>query len=155
MPAMNTSLNIFISYAHEDEALKKELDKSLIMLKRSGKINVWNDRQIIAGQEWDASIKSELDNAHIILLLVSVDFNNSEYIWGKELATAMVRHEAGSARVIPVILRKCEWNEMPYAKLQALPTGAKPVTEFDDRDDAFTDIASGIRTVVDRMLGLK
>ena len=93
-----------------------------------------------------------MQQADIILLLISADFNNSEYIWKQELAAAMERHELGTARVVPVILRKCEWNEMPYAKLQALPNGARPVTEFADKDDAFTDIASGIRLLVDTML---
>ncbi|MFM9944656.1 MAG: toll/interleukin-1 receptor domain-containing protein [Bacteroidia bacterium] len=146
-------LNLFISYAHEDEELKKELDKHLIMLKRSGKIEAWNDRKIMAGEEWDSSIKNELANAHIILMLISVDFNNSDYIWNEELATAMKRHAEGAARVIPIIARKCEWNEMPYAKLQALPTGARPISDYEDLDEAFTDIASNIKLVVDQMLG--
>lgn len=145
-------VKLFISYSHEDEQLKNQLDKHLIMLKRSGKVEVWNDRQLIAGQEWDSEIKKEVLEADIILLLISADFNNSEYIWKEELATAMARHEQGMARVVPVILRKCEWNEMPYAKLQALPKGARPVTEFPDKDDAFTDIASGIRFLVDNMI---
>lgn len=148
----SSKINLFISYAHEDEALKNELDKHLIMLKRSGKIEVWNDHKIIAGQEWDEQIKTELEKANIILLLISADFNNSEYIWNKELASALKRHDKGTARVIPIILRKCEWQDMPYAKLQALPTGAKAVTEFSDKDEAFTDIASGIRLSVNDML---
>ncbi|MDQ3682171.1 MAG: toll/interleukin-1 receptor domain-containing protein [Bacteroidota bacterium] len=145
-------LNLFISYSHEDEDLKNMLDKHLIMLKRLDKIEVWNDRKLIPGQEWDNEIKNELANAHIILLLISADFNNSEYIWEKELLQAMKRHQEGTARVVPIILRKCEWQQMPYAKLQALPKGAKPVTEFIDRDDAFTNIASGVRILVDNML---
>jgi len=150
--SISNKLKLFISYSHEDEQLKNYLDKHLIMLKRSGKIEVWNDRQLVAGQEWDNGIKKEMQEADIILLLISADFNNSEYIWKQELAAAMERHEQGTARVVPVILRKCEWNEMPYAKLQALPKGARPVTEFADKDDAFTDIASGIRLLVDTML---
>jgi hypothetical protein len=147
-----SKLTIFLSYAHEDEAMKQELDKSLIMLKRSGKIAVWQDRQLLAGQEWDEGIRKELAAADIILLLVSVDFNNSQYIWDKELATAMERHARGDVRVIPVILRSCEWSEMPYATLQALPTGAVPVNKFADKDEAYTNIAKGIRAVVDYML---
>jgi hypothetical protein len=145
-------LRLFISYSHEDEPMKNELDKHLIMLKRSGKVEVWNDRRLMAGEEWDAGIKDEMHKADIILLLVSADFNNSEYIWKEELTHAMERHENGTARVVPVILRKCEWKDMPYAKLQALPKGAKPVTEFPDKDDAYTDIASGIRILVDSLL---
>jgi hypothetical protein len=145
-------LNLFISYSHEDEELKNALDKHLVMLKRLNKIDVWHDRKLIGGQVWDEEIKNELAKAHIVLLLISADFNNSEYIWEKELAVALERHQQGKARVIPVILRKCEWSEMPYAKLQALPKGARPVMDFPDKDDAFTNVAAGVRAVVDDML---
>ncbi len=149
---MPEKLNIFLSYAHEDEAMKVQLDKNLIMLKRSEKVNVWQDRKIMAGSEWDVSIAKELAEADIILLLISVDFNNSQYIWDKELKVALERHEKNEARVIPVILRTCEWDEMPYAKLQALPTGAQPITSFANTDEAYTDVARGIRMVVEYML---
>jgi hypothetical protein len=142
---------IFISYAHEDEDLKKELDKHLKVLKRSSKIQVWQDRELIAGQEWDQTIMSELNKANIILLLISVDFNASDFIWDKELASAMKRHEEGTAHVVPIILRKCDWDSLPYAKLQALPRNATPVTEYPNRDDAFTEIAIGIEKLVDHI----
>jgi len=145
-------LKIFMSYAHEDEAMKTELDKALIMLKRSNKIEVWQDRELIAGQEWDKTIKDEITGADIILLLISVDFNNSQYIWDNELAVAVQRHENGEARVIPVILRECEWKDMPYGKLQALPAGDLPVQKFARADEAYTGIAKGIRGVVDYLL---
>ncbi len=149
---MPKKLNIFLSYAHADEAMKTELDKNLIMLKKSEKVNVWQDRKIMAGTEWDAAIHKELAQADIILLLISVDFNNSQYIWDKELKVAMERHEKNEARVIPVILRTCDWSEMPYAKLQALPTGAVPVSSFIDKDVAYTNVAKEIRGVVDHIL---
>nr|MBA3675522.1 toll/interleukin-1 receptor domain-containing protein [Chitinophagaceae bacterium] len=68
-----SSAYIFISYAHEDEELKKELDKYLKVLKRSSKIQAWNDRELVAGQEWDQEIMSALNKANIILLLISID----------------------------------------------------------------------------------
>ena len=144
-----TGARIFISYAHEDEDMKKELDKYLKVLKRSSKVQVWNDRELLGGQEWDQTIMSELNKANIILLLISVDFNASDFIWDKELASAMKRHEEGTARVVPIILRKCEWSSMPYAKLQALPRNATPVTEYANRDEAYTEIVRGIEKLVD------
>jgi hypothetical protein len=149
MTNMPKQLHLFLSYAHEDEAMKNQLDKHLVMLKRSGKVQVWQDRQIMAGQEWDTVILNELQEADIILLLISVDFNNSQYIWDKELKIAIERHDAGTARVIPIVLRPCEWSEMPYGKLQALPTGAVPVSTFENPDLAYTEIAKQIRGVVD------
>jgi hypothetical protein len=147
----SSKVRIFVSYAHADEALKKELDKYLKVLRRSGKIAVWQDRELVAGDEWDATILRELALANVILLLVSVDFNASDFIWDKELAAAMQRHEAGTARVVPVILRPCQWSSLPYAKLQALPRNARPVTDHPDRDAVFTEIANEIERLVDRM----
>ena len=129
--------------------MKKELDKYLKMLKRSGKVETWNDRELIAGQDWNEGIMSELNKANVILLLISVDFNASDFIWEKELASAMKRHEEGAAHVVPIVLRKCEWSSLPYAKLQALPRNATPVTEYASRDEAFTEIAVGIEKLVD------
>ena len=145
------NVRIFISYAHEDEALKNELDKYLKVLRRSGKIAVWQDRQLLAGHEWNATILRELAQANLILLLVSVDFNASDFIWDKELAAAMQRHDDGTARVVPIILRPCQWSSLPYAKLQALPRNARPVTDHPDRDAAFTEIATEIERLVDQM----
>jgi len=86
---------------------------------------------------------SELNRANIILLLISVDFNASDFIWDNELALVMKRREEGTAYVIPIILRKCTGGSLPYAKLQALPRNATAVTEYPNRDDAFTEIAKG------------
>ena len=61
---------------------------------------------------------------------------------------AMERHEAGEARVIPVILRPCDWHTTLFGKLQALPNEGKAVTKWQNRDEAFTDVARGIREAV-------
>jgi TIR domain len=147
-----TSIRIFLSYSHEDESLKTELDNHLAPLKRNGKIETWNDRKLEAGQEWDPLIKAKIAEADIILLLVSPGFNASDYIWKYEIEEAMHRHEKGEAVVIPVFLKPCIFSEMPYAKIQGLPKDAKFVTKFNNQDDAFFEIASGIKRVVDRIL---
>lgn len=64
----------------------------------------------------------------------------------------MKRHEEVSAFVVPIILRNCKWTDMPYAKLQALSRNAQPVSEFADRDSAFTFIATEIERLVDYIL---
>ena len=64
-------LKVFLSYAHRDEPLKNELAIHLASLKRQGKIQPWQDREIEAGTEWDAEIKAQLAAADIILLLVT------------------------------------------------------------------------------------
>ena len=109
---------------------------------------VWSDKEIGASAEWGGEIKRELELADLILLLISVDFNASDFIWDNELARAMERHEAGTAKVLPVILRRCDWDSMPYAKLQAVPRHAKPV--HTSRVEKFAEPATK-RTVADFM----
>ena len=85
-----------------------------------------------------------------VIMLISVDFLASNYCWDVEMKRALERHDAGEARVIPIILRTIEdWSKTPFAKLQALPKDAKPVTKWPDKDTAFADVARGIRNVID------
>ena len=47
-----STIEVFYSYSHEDEALRDELNKHLALLKRQGVIRDWHDRRIAAGTEW-------------------------------------------------------------------------------------------------------
>ena len=144
-------LKVFISYSHKDEEIKNELDNHLVGLSRSELIDVWNDRQLIAGEEWDETIIEELKAADIIILLVSVNFLNSKYIWEKEVAIAMERHKAKTARVIPVIASSCDFGDMSFARIQGLPKNATPIDSFPaggERARVYTEIAKSIKDVV-------
>jgi hypothetical protein len=141
-------VRVFCSYSHDDEGLRDELDRHLGHLKRSGLVRHWHDRAILPGNEWKDEIEGALEAADLILLLVSSSFLASDYCFDKEMLRAMERHEQGEARVVPIILRPADWNSTPFGKLQALPKDAKPVTTWPNRDEAFLDVARGIRRVV-------
>ncbi|MFO1430072.1 MAG: TIR domain-containing protein [Candidatus Competibacteraceae bacterium] len=141
-------LDLFYCYARKDGAMLDQLKVFLKPLQREGLIKTWHDRDISPGTEWSPQIDKNLESARIILLLVSPDFMASDYIWDIELKRAMERHAAGSARVIPIILRETEWSNAPFSKLVPLPEGGKPVTFWGSYDEAFTDIVRGIRKVV-------
>ena len=148
---MVRAVNVFVSYSHEDEPLRVELGKHLSALRRSQAIAEWHDRKIEAGAEWAKEIDRNLESADVILLLISPAFIHSEYCSNVELVQAMARHEAGTACVIPIILRPADWENEPFAKLQAYPKNAKPVTTWDNRDEAFLDIVLRVRSAVNRI----
>ena len=147
----DTAVEVFYSYSHKDEKLKEYLEKHLAALKHQGMITGWHDRMVGAGEEWQGKIDDHLNSANIILLLVSADFMASSYCYGVEVMQAVKRHEAGAARVIPIILKPCDWEETPFAKLEALPKDGKPVTRWTNRDEAFKNIVSGIKAAVARI----
>jgi hypothetical protein len=148
--SISRPLNVFYSYSHQDEAFRVELEKHLSLMRRQGEIAGWHDRKIGAGTEWKKTIDQNLRNADIILLLVSADFLASDYCYDNEMKQAMKLHQEGSARVIPIILRDCDWSSAPFAKLQALPKNAKPLKAWTDPDEGYHDIVRGIREAAAR-----
>jgi internalin A len=140
-------IRLFVSYAHKDERFRLALEPHLKLLQRQGLIATWHDRLIKPGTEWADFIDANLEQAKIILLLVSSDFIASDYCWEKEMSRALERHEKKEARVIPVIIRDCQWDAAPFAKLQALPHKAKPVDLWPKRDTAWRSVADGIEKV--------
>lgn len=148
-------LNLFISYSHADEAIKKDLLKHLEPLKRINLVEAWHDRKLKAGEEWEKSISKQLESADIILLLVSIDFINSNYCYDNELDRALELHEKKKTVVIPVIVRNCLWQHTPFSKLQALPKDAKAIAMWPDKDEALTSVVEGIRQIAEQIRATK
>ena len=103
--------------------------------------------------DWAHEIDSHLESANLVLLLVSSDFLDSDYCFGIEMKRAFERSAVGQAVVVPVILRPCAWQMDPLlAKLQAVPKDAKPVVGWENRDEAFTNVAEAIGQLAQKSL---
>ncbi|AXS81906.1 toll/interleukin-1 receptor domain-containing protein [Marinobacter sp. Arc7-DN-1] len=139
---------LVFSYSHVDEELRNELEKHLMPLKRLGLINTWHDRRIIAGTELHGEINQHFDDADVILLLISPDFINSNYCYDIEVKHALERHAKGEARVVPVILRTCDWHDLPFGKLMATPRDGHPVAKFSHVEDGFYEVVQAIKAVL-------
>ena len=140
--------SLFFSYSHKDETLRDQLEVHLSALQRQGLITAWHDRRIAAGDDFGVKIDENLAAADVILLLVTPDFIASDYCYNKELALAMERHRAGTARVIPVIVRPCDWHGLPFGQLRATPRDGLPVTKWPNIDEAFLDIVKDIKAAL-------
>lgn len=151
MSRENLVPSVFFSYSHADENLRDQLETQLAMLKRQQVIEAWHDRRIGAGQEIDQAISEHSNKDDIILLLISPDFLASDYCYDIEMKLALERHAAGTAIVIPVILRACDWHHAPFGQLLATPRDGKPVTQWPDRDDAFLQVAKAVRDAAGRL----
>ena len=148
-------IKIFYSYSRKDLEMRNTLEDHLSALREANRIETWHDLELEAGTEWEPVILKKLDTADIILLLVSRNFIASKYCYGTELKRAIARHDAGTARVIPIILRDCDWNHshVPFSRLNVLPDHAEPITRksWVNQDAAFTIVARRIRETVDEL----
>lgn len=146
---MAQPVRIFFSYAHEDDRWRIQLEKALKLLERQGLVESWHDRKLLPGEDWARGIDIALERAELILFLVSADFLASEYIWGVEMRRALEREAEGTARVVPLILRDCDWHSAPFGRLQALPRDGKAVSSWSDQDAAWAEVARAIRRIVE------
>jgi hypothetical protein len=142
-------VRIFYSYARPDEAFRDELEKHLATLLRSGVIEEWHDRRIGAGQEWAAQIDEHLERADLVLLLISPDFLSSDYCYEVEMKRALERHALGEATVVPVILRPSDWTGAPFQKLLPVPEDGRPISRWEDRDEAWLDVVRRLRRLIE------
>ncbi len=143
------TVTTLLCYAPEDERMAGSLKKHLSSLKNSGLITIWDYGHISPGTEWEQEFRKYLDEAQIILLLISSSFLDSEYCYKVEMQRAIERHEHKEARVIPIILRPTYWYIPPIDKLKALPDNKKPIIMWTHPDQGYTNVVSGIVNTIE------
>jgi hypothetical protein len=142
-------MNVFISYSHKDEIYLEDLHKHLSQLKREHFLNAWSDHNILAGGNFKLEIKSNLQNSHIFIALVSPDYIASNSCYEKEFEYALQMYEEGKIRIIPIIVEPCDWKSSPFKKFVALPKDGKPISEWPNRNTAYLNIINELRRVLE------
>ena len=154
MKNTNQQINIFIAYSRTDNHFLQKIRTHLKFLERKKEIVIWYDGEIIAGSFWDNAIIDKLENADMVLLLVSADALASDYFHKKEMQKALERHAKKEALVIPVILKPCFWQD-DLGDIQALPKDGKPIVKWRLKSDAYYNIARGVRESLELVKPLK
>ena len=90
----------------------------------------------------------QLSEANVIVLMLTAQFFNSDFIYDIELSRAIQRHESGAALLIGIIVDHCLWEETPLRKIQMLPRDGKPVIGFDNRSEIWKSVAEIIKKTI-------
>jgi Caspase domain/Protein tyrosine and serine/threonine kinase len=155
---MVKALEILICSAREDERflgmLLTALAGPLKPLKQKGLVSLWHKRDTAPGGFIEQEFQSHLQNAKIILLLISSDFMSMDFCDGHDMQRLMQRHKAGEVRVIPILLRDAYWETAPFGMLQPLPDNGLAVNRWGNKDRAFLNTARGVKKIVDEFLSL-
>jgi internalin A len=141
---------VFVSYSKADSAHLIKLENHLSVLKKNGTIETWNCRKLLPGEKWDGKIKNELEEADLILFLISDDFLATDYIWDVEIKRAIERDNdpSDSVRVIPIIVRSCDWEESPLGIYNTAPKKAEIINSAEDIDVAWTKVVKELKAIL-------
>ena len=149
-------LRAFISYSKHDRHYVEKFITHFAPLKNTEKLILWEDHQLVPGEEWDDRIRQELRKAEIIFMLVSPHALATDYIQNIEQTFAMEQHEQGLAIVVPILLRPCGWQDTELTALSALPYKGHPIaswkthTRWATEDDAWQEVYEGVKRLIER-----
>lgn len=145
-------LRLVVCHAPQDEALAAELENHLTSLRQRGTLESWSPSRLLGGDLRAEMIGQRIDEADIILLLLSVDFLSSAHCYDAMLARAMDRHRQGETRVVPILLRAADYQGTLFADLQPIPADGRTIKAAANRDAIWTDVIGELRRIVDALL---
>ena len=145
-------LNVFISYSHKNQDEKVECLKYLCPLKGLYPINIWEDKKIIPGEDYQKEINVKIENSDIILLLISADYFNSHSCMQEKDIAIKIKSKK-NIEIIPIILSECAWQDYEeISSILALPTDGTEISKFDDKSTAWMDVYEGLKRVIEKIL---
>ena len=150
---MGSPVEVFLSYAAEDEALRRELRARLVPLERDGVVRVWDASATGAGHAWHEERAARLHAARVVVLLVSADYLASDDLHREETVPSLERRANGEALVLAVLVRACGWEPGRFPVDALLPRNGRPVASWPNRDEAWADVAAGLREAVEALSG--
>jgi len=141
-------LKAIFSYSHRDTEKLERLKTHSAMLVREGRMTLWHDRDINGGTPLDREIAERLSDCEFFLPLLSPDYLSSGYCYNREMRHAIARHRKGELRVVPVILEPCDWRSSPLGRFKALPRDGKPISTWDNENEAMLDVVTELRRLI-------
>jgi hypothetical protein len=127
-------VRLYCAAADEDAPHLRTFEKHLAGLK--GWLRVWSPAQIAPGAEPLAERREQMAAAQIVALLVSQDLINGRE---EEIDAAFDRHQAGTALVVPILVRTSGWDSGKLGALAPLPDDQQPIAEQPFPDRAWTE----------------
>ena len=139
---------VFVSYSHKDIKFRIELDKHLSGLRKHKRIGWWTDDKLVGGDKWYNEIMDALSRAKVFILLVSVDFIDSDFICNEELPKIVTAKEEEDAELLWVRVRDCDYESTLLKDYQATYfrpplKQRKPV----ERDTIYTELVKRIKAI--------
>ncbi len=148
-------VKVFLGFSHQDAAWITRLARHLNVLGKQGLVEIWTDRRIQAGAGWLKEILRAIEEAKVVVLLVSADFLTSDFIMDVEILRILERREAGELQVVPVLVEPCAWKAVPWlAEMQMRPSNGVSLAELPayQQEAQFAAITEEILDLVAKLL---
>jgi len=138
--SMTSSKAIVCVYTQNDESFYRELQTCLSLWQREKYIQ-W--LEIPAGSDRERTMQAHLQQADLILLLISPDFFAKDYCYSA-MKTSLQEHARRQMPVVPILARASAWKESACGGLHPLPADEQPIAQWTYPEQAYEEIRFGL-----------
>ena len=139
-------VSVFVSYAHADEEnfrALSEFKKRVSPWVRIDNVHLWDDGAIVPGQKWRKEILRKLEQADVVVCLLSPGFTASDFCWDTEMRKAMEAAKKGEKEIFVVRLIDIGRDDLPIQQYQGAPEKwINPNPSGDPRHELWAEMAS-------------
>lgn len=143
--ANNEGPLVYISYNDQNRSEKNRLEKHLKILERNKKIRIFDRQYIDVGTDEKQLMREQIDEAEVILLLLSAEYISDDWNYNAELSKAFDRSENQSCVTIPILLSDCNYSLLSISKLKPITFRGKSL--FDNPYDTESALASAVNDI--------
>jgi serine/threonine protein kinase/DNA polymerase III delta prime subunit/MFS family permease len=135
--------------APPDQGYLRRLEIHIQPLVQAGHLTVWSEQHILPGMPREQELGRNLQNADILVLLLSADFFVSDECMAL-MQRALQRYQQDKVFLIPFLIRPAAWRETPLAAFSCIPSNLVPVSEWPDQEAAIEECVRAVLRVLRR-----
>ena len=153
LPAPLVPISVFVAYSPADTDFCEALMKNLALMEQKKYISIWHEGKLLAMQDARQIASEKLQQAQVVLLLVSSDFlAANDLLYQREMLRMLSprRLRKGEKTIVPIIVRSCDWEDAEFGELPCLPEGGKAIhsSHWPNIDEAYTNVVEGIKRMI-------
>lgn len=146
---MTAMTNIVTLYESGDRTLRAGLDRYLTQLSKKDGVQIWNDEQILPGEDAAAVLQMRLREADLVLMLVSQNFIASSVCYAQAEEVFQMQQTQPQKRIVVVQLRPSSIEDTPFQSCTRLPAPDLYITQYKDPEQGYWDTYQGIKQILD------
>jgi hypothetical protein len=141
-PASAERNRVFVSYSHKDHKQLARLRTHLKPLERDGRLELWDDTRIQAGDKWRNEIREAIESCRVAILLISADFMASDFIQDNELPRILNEAQRRGVRIFSIIVGYSHFEDTALAQYEAVNSPSRPLLMLSvpERDAIFLKV---------------
>ncbi len=148
LPMDGDPIRILLDYKMKDEPFARMLRRDLSPLIKVGKVTLWDPSEVPPGGHIEEHITYQLNIVHLFLPLLSASYLADDEAY-QRLEFTLGHRKPEGLQVIAILARPFIGIETQFHTTRILPKHRRPISLYDNPDEAIAEIVHELSAVID------